>query len=581
MKGIIIFLCLLATSCSTLKGKTKKIVPLFPEKEPEITIEKSRLNRYFYYLAGRWALMEGDVDFSIKCFEEFLRFEPFNTRVMLELASIYFERKKNIEKTYSLLKRAAEIDPQNVELLLSAAEIALAAGDTEGAIKYLTSVLTIDDRNERALIYMGTLHLFKGDIPKAKHYLTKVLTINPSSYIAYYYLAKAALQEKNIEEAKKYYEKATEINPRFREALLELAQLYSITDVDKAITLYSRLLEDVLILSLADIGEIKKRLADLYISKGEYGEALKELEEVENLSPGIDVKWKLGLLYFEMEKWEEALREFEFILTLTPKNEKALLYRALCLLEMEREEEALAEFSKFQPSSSLYEVARFQMAGIYFAEGTEEGKKRGYEILEELRGRGKTIKDVYLVLGAGYREDYRLEEAKGVLGEGFNYYPEDVEMGLLYGAVLEEMGDVEGAIEAAKKLLAIYPEDPDVLNFLGYTYLEYERDIHEAERMLKKALEKKPDAGYIIDSVGFLYYKKGNLQKALHYINLALEKSPDDGEIWEHLGDIYLKMGNLKKAREAYSTALTKKLRKKEEERIRRKLESIKVPARR
>jgi tetratricopeptide (TPR) repeat protein len=238
------------------------------------------------------------------------------------------------------------------------------------------------------------------------------------------------------------------------------------------------------------------------------------------------------------------------------------------------DEKAMKEFSSFQPDDPLYELARFQMAGIYFEHGTKEEKEKGYQILEELRKRGKAMKDVYLVLGSGYREDYRLEEAKEVLNEGFTYYSDDVEMGLIYGAVLEELGDVNGAIEVVKKLLEIQPENPDVLNFLGYTYLEYDMDIKEAERMIKKAYEKSQE-GYITDSIGFLYYKKGELKKALHYINMAIEKSPDDGEIWEHLGDVYLKMGNLKKAREAYSTALTKKLREKQRKRIEEKLKAL------
>ena len=564
MKKVVLCLILLFNSCVFIRSLKEKETPR--PAEPR--------NRYYYYLAGRWALMEGDVDSAIKFFEDFLGFEPFNTRVILELAGIYFERKKDIEKTYSLIKRALSIEPDNPELLLSAAEIASASGKNKEALTYLEKVLSIDEKNERALLYTGTIYLFSGELSKAKHYLNQLIMVNPSSYLGYYYLAKIAVREGKIEEAKRYYEKASEINPDFKTALFELAQLYSMTDIDKAIELYSELLETIPFLGKRDISEIKNRLADLYISKGKYEEAVKQLQDVEKLFPGLDVKWKLGLLYFEMGEWEQALKEFEFVLAVTPYNKKALLYHAYCLTQLGEDERAIAEFSSFKPDDPLYELARFQMAGIYFGQGTEEGKQKGYEILEELRKRGKTLKDVYLVLGSGYREDYRLEEAKQVLNEGFTYYPEDVEMGLLYGAVLEELGDVNGAIEAVKKLLETYPENPDVLNFLGYTYLEYDMELKEAEKMIKKAYEKSQE-GYITDSLGFLYYKKGELKKALHYINLALEKSPEDGEIWEHLGDIYLKMGDSKKAKEAYLTALTKRLREKQRKRIEEKLKAL------
>ncbi len=563
MKKFVICLLLLFNSCYLIKSVKK-----------EEKVQEPR-NRYYYYLAGRWALMEDDVDSAIKFFEGFLQFEPFNTRAILELAGIYFERKRDIEKTYSLIKRATAIEPQNTEILLSAAEIASAMSKNDEALNYLDRVLSIDKKNERALLYTGSIYLFKGELSKAKHYFNELIIINPSSYLAYYYLAKVAVQEGKIEEAKKYYERASEINPDFKAALLELAQLYSMTDIDKAIELYSQLLETIPFLGRIDIKEIKNRLADLYISKGKYEEAAKQLQDIEKFFPGVDVKWKLGLIYFEMGEWESALKEFEFVLGVNPDNRKALLYHAYCLNQLGENEKALNEFLSFEPTDPLYELARFQMAGIYFEEGTEEGKQKGYQILEELRKRGKAMKDVYLVLGSGYRDDYRLGEAKQVLGEGFNYYPDDVEMGLLYGAVLEETGDVNGAIEVVKKLLEVHPDNAEVLNFLGYTYLEYDMNIKEAEKMLLKAYEKSPSEGYIIDSVGFLYYKKGELKKALHYINMALEKSPDDGEIWEHLGDIYLKMKNLKKAREAYSTALTKRLREKQRKRIEEKFKAL------
>lgn len=565
MKKAFLFFLIFLNSCSLMRSLRREKISEPPEPR----------NRYYYYLAGRWALMEDDVDSAIKFFEDFLRFEPFNARAILELAGIYFERKRDIEKTYSLMKRAIAIEPKNIDLLLSTAEIASAMGKNDEAIKYLESVLSIDEKNERALLYTGTIYLFTGEISKAKHYLNELLTINPSSYLAYYYLAKIAVQEEKIEEAKRYYEKAVEINPNFKTALLELARLYSLTDVDKAIKLYSELLETIPLLGNVDIKEIKNRLADLYISKGKYEEAVKQLEDVERSFPGVDVKWKLGLLYFEMEKWESALKEFEFVLTLSPNNRKALLYHAYCLNQLGENEKALNEFSSFQPEEPLYEMARFQMAGIYFEEGTEEGKRKGYEILEDLRKRGKAMRDVYLVLGSGYREDYNLEGAKEVLYDGINHYPDDVEIALLYGAVLEEMGDVHQAIEVVKKLLQLQPENPDLLNFLGYTYLEYDIDITSAERMVKKAYEMKPSEGYIIDSLGFLYYKKGELKMALHYINMALEKSSDDGEIWEHLGDIYIKMKKFEKAREAYLTALTKSLRKKQRNRIEKKLQDL------
>ena len=109
------------------------------------------------------------------------------------------------------------------------------------------------------------------------------------------------------------------------------------------------------------------------------------------------------------------------------------------------------------------------------------------------------------------------------------------------------------------------------MNYLGYTYADMGIELDEAERLVLMALETQPDDGYIIDSLGWVYYKKGLFDRAVSVLEKAVSLVPDDPTILEHMADAYLKIGAKEKALEFYRRSLSKKEKDKEiiEEKIR------------
>ena len=118
------------------------------------------------------------------------------------------------------------------------------------------------------------------------------------------------------------------------------------------------------------------------------------------------------------------------------------------------------------------------------------------------------------------------------------------------------MEDREGSIGQMQKVIALDPANVTALNYLGYSLAEMGVRLSEAEALIKRALELKPDDGYITDSMGWVYFKMGRHEEALPWIKKALEKLPDDPLINEHLGDTYKALGRWDKALEAYQRAL-------------------------
>jgi tetratricopeptide (TPR) repeat protein len=121
-----------------------------------------------------------------------------------------------------------------------------------------------------------------------------------------------------------------------------------------------------------------------------------------------------------------------------------------------------------------------------------------------------------------------------------------------------------------KRILALNPEHADALNYIGYTYAEQGIHLDKAMDLIQKAMQIKPNSGYITDSLGWVYYQKKQYDEAVHYLEEAAKLTPDDPTINEHLGDAYLKKGKYREAVERYKRALS--LDHPDEDKIREKL---------
>jgi len=128
-------------------------------------------------------------------------------------------------------------------------------------------------------------------------------------------------------------------------------------------------------------------------------------------------------------------------------------------------------------------------------------------------------------------------------------------------------------MEAMRKVISIDPKHANALNYLGYTYADLGRNLDEAERLIKEALKYKPNDGYITDSLGWVYYKKGQYDKALKYLNRAVELVPDDPIMLEHMGDAYRKLNDKPNALKFYRKSL--KVKKKDKEALEKKIRQM------
>jgi tetratricopeptide (TPR) repeat protein len=155
-----------------------------------------------------------------------------------------------------------------------------------------------------------------------------------------------------------------------------------------------------------------------------------------------------------------------------------------------------------------------------------------------------------------YEEAKEFEKAEKILKRGLELDSKDTRLHFRLGVVYDKWGRKTDSIKSMENVIRLDPQNANALNYLGYTYADLGQNLDEAEQLIKTALKYKPDDGYITDSLGWVYFKKGLFKKALAILQKAVNLVPDDPVILEHLGDTYLKISNKEKALEFYKRSL-------------------------
>ena len=125
-----------------------------------------------------------------------------------------------------------------------------------------------------------------------------------------------------------------------------------------------------------------------------------------------------------------------------------------------------------------------------------------------------------------------------------------------------------------QKALQLAPDQPLVLNYLGYSWIDQKLNLKKGLQLIEKAVELKPDDGYIVDSLGWAHFRLGNFQEAVRYLERAVELRPEDPVLNDHLGDALWRVGRTREARFQWEQALTLKAEPEDAVKITAKLQS-------
>lgn len=220
--------------------------------------------------------------------------------------------------------------------------------------------------------------------------------------------------------------------------------------------------------------------------------------------------------------------------------------------------EATEAYRGVKPGSPFYWAARLRIANSL---GEQEKIDEAAAEFERLAAERPERADALVELGNLMRSHERFEEAVDAYDRALERIgaPDQRHWTLLYyrGVALQRSDQWPRAEADFLKALKLEPDQPHVLNYLAYTWVERGENYDRALGMLKKAVSLRPDDGYIVDSLGWVYYRLKRYEEAVLELEKAIELRPNDPVINDHLGDAYWRVGRRHEARYQWHRALS------------------------
>jgi tetratricopeptide (TPR) repeat protein len=460
-------------------------------------------------------------------------------------------------------REALRADPHNVDLIERAFAAALAEGDAVNGFGLAERLIMRDSSNSLARLALATRSIADGQYAAARAQLTngdagKARDVTTSLLTAWTWAGTGDLR-KALEAVDRGKDASVAVfrdyhagliadalgNPieamrRFKAAYeadkntLRLADAYGRflarhNDVEGAKKVY----EDFLRLT-PNHPLIKSALADLAAGK-------PMAPAVHNAKEGAaEVLYGLGGAGTRQGEELAALIYLRLALILRPDHDLAAVTVANLFEDLKQTEASIRAYQLVPAASPMHESAEIQAALEFDAIGrSEEAMTR----MQALVAAHPQDPEAWSALGSLQRSAKKFEEAAQSYDKAIALLgtPDRSYWTLYYfrGICYERSKDWPKAEADFKKALELFPEQPLVLNYLGYSWVDKGLNLDEAFKMLRRAVDLRPTDGYIVDSLGWAHYKLGQYPEAVQELEKAIELKPADPVVNDHLGDAY------------------------------------------
>lgn len=220
--------------------------------------------------------------------------------------------------------------------------------------------------------------------------------------------------------------------------------------------------------------------------------------------------------------------------------------------------DAIAAYRRINAKSPLSWTGRLRTAINLDDSGASD---KAIAMLRQMEQERPDRADALIVLGDILRVNERWDEAVAAYDDAYeregDAAVDDWKLHYVRGIALERSGDWERAEADLLRALEIQPGHPFVLNYLGYTWVDMGIHMDEALAMIEQAVAQRPTDGFIIDSLGWAYYRMGRYEEAAAQLELAVEYEPGDPVVNDHLGDAYWRVGRRNEARVQWQRAMS------------------------
>ncbi|MCQ8106272.1 tetratricopeptide repeat protein [Methylomonas sp. SURF-2] len=453
---------------------------------------------------------------------------------------------KDEKRTREALEIWMSKEPDNLPAKKFAALMAIKKSDHQAAVDNLDAVF----REDPAGFEGGMLEMIKALEKEGRsQFIFDVLEdlngLHPDQPNLLFLQAMLASILHDNQLAQQKVTQVLELQPDWNRAIIFQAQLAGRAgDMDKAREFLEKAVKQS-----PDDKQLRKMLLEVLVNAGAYDDAIKLYQTVLDESPDDgEALFTVALIHMQQNKLDKAEGYFEKVLDKTEWEGRASFYLGKIEQERQNPNKALVWFDRAEANGYGFEA---DMAAVSLLLGQKD--------LSQAEARVKAMDGKYpeqhlriLMMKAElYNQWGKYGEAYDVLNLALKDAPDNRDVLYTRALIAERLDKLDVVESDLLKILEKNPDDVGALNALGYTLTDRTQRYDEAEKYLLKAIQLQPDEAVIVDSYGWLQFKRGKLDLALEYLKKAYDKQREN-EIAAHIAEVLWAMGREKEAREFF-----------------------------
>ncbi len=501
----------------------------------------------FNLLAAEFAGNSGDVEASLDYYREASKTIE-DSRIAARTAYIALYG-KNYEETLNALDRWRELEPDAIDLSRMYAVTYLKLEQPEKAVPYIEDLLS-DYHEAPADEAMAVKELLSKEASTEVAYvvLQKLNEKNNDNKHLLVLQSRYAAQLEQYDEALALLDQVLEMDPSLHEVLIIKARILSAQGKNDEATLLIKQVVD----ELPDNNVLRLQYARMLVEQGKMEEATTQYVILqENLPDDGEISLSLALLYIETKQLDQSVGVLNHLIEIDKKVPVANYYLGRIAQNQGDEKQAISYYLGVKTGEYAYD-AQLRIGILLAVLGKpDDGLAKLEALAEEQTSWALRVKS-YLAQGEILRVEKRFEEGVEMYSRALQQKRDDTTLLYARGLMAEKVDRLDMTEADLLKVISKEPDNADALNALGYTLADRTSRYKEAQEYIKRAATLVPDDPAILDSLGWVSYRLGEMDEALKWLAKAFEKL-EDAEIAAHYGEVLWHSNQKDRAREVWN----------------------------
>ncbi len=511
------------------------------------TITSANAEFVYKYLLGEVALQRGEATLASQLFLDLAK-QTQDARLAERAArAAVFAGQPGIALQASTLW--AELDPSSQDAQQASSQLLVRSGNLKEAKPHMQKLLAKEENRANNFLYLNVLLADQKDKTEVLNAITEFAAPYPKLPEAHFAIAQAAIIADKPAIAQNELNTANKLRPGWELAAQMQGQMLLKESPDKAIAFFQSFLKQY---PKAD--DVRMSYAKTLVSQKRFEEAKPEFVKLVESSKGSpEISAVVGLLSLESSDYAMADKYFQQSISSGFKDPEQLYgYLGRSAERQKDDAKALGWYDKIQPGEH-YLDGRLSAASVIARTKNVDAAIKMLDEVDDLTPEQQilVIQNEANMLSLAKRN----QESFDLLDKAASTWPESMDITYDHAMAAERVGKYDLMETQLRKLIKAKPDFAAAYNALGYSLADRNVKLDEAKNLLETAVKLAPEDHYMLDSLGWVHYRLGNLDKAAEFLKKAYAGQADP-EIAAHLGEVLWKQGKLEEAKKLWASAL-------------------------